>query len=104
LSNLQSVLWEKINLVLNNKIQKKSKKKKTKANVFVFLKDHTKTCVHYYIIFLVNNNNNTLTIITISCQVGYSSPAESGIMEDLGLSVAAVSTNYSNSPALSLFC
>jgi len=45
-----------------------------------------------------------LTIIGISFQVGYSSPAESGIMEDLGLSVAAVSTNYSNSPALSLFC
>jgi len=28
--------------------------------------------------------------------VGYSSPAESGIMKDLGLSVAAVSTNHAN--------
>lgn len=85
---------------------KKIQRKKNKR--IFFFRDHTKTCgesiVHYYIIFLVNNNNNTLTIIGISFQVGYSSPAESGIMEDLGLSVAAVSTNYSNSPALSLFC
>lgn len=27
-------------------------------------------------------------------QVGYSSPAEAGIMEDLGLSIAAVSIDY----------
>ncbi|KAJ6682935.1 SUGAR TRANSPORTER ERD6-LIKE 1-RELATED [Salix koriyanagi] len=33
---------------------------------------------------------------TYGCSVGYSSPAESGIMEDLGLSVSAVSANYVN--------
>lgn len=87
------------------------KEKKAKTNVLFFFspEGRTKTSeeitVNYYIIFLVNNNNNTLTIIGISCQVGYSSPAESGIMEDLGLSVAEVSTNYSKFPIhqLSLF-
>jgi hypothetical protein len=32
------------------------------------------------------------TYIIIALQSGFSSPAESGIMEDLGLSVAAVSS------------
>lgn len=43
-----------------------------------------------YFALTITNQNQCLIL-----QVGYSSPAESGIMDDLGLSIAEVSADFS---------